>query len=508
MTTRKAISLSLASWLFLALCYPPLPLGPCAMVFLAPWIYVLKTANKKAALVASYLGAFLFHIISMYWLYYVGKVAPPALIYSGLLLGVAYLSLYALLNAWVFVKIRDMHFGKFPLIYLFPFFWAGIEALRARGDMSFPWLSLGLVFGNNFKLMQSFALFGVFGCSAIIIASNLCFVESFMKKKYRLALAPVALALSLYIGGIFFAKDEVAGDEGNIAVAVVQPSIHQTKKWSREYFDSVMTQTWDLFETLDPAEIDLVVFPETSIPDYIDFRWQERDFLRNYADENKLAIVAGALNRSRNIEKKRRGFNIYNSAFLFSPNHEIMEYRKINLVPFSEKIPFHNIVPIVNYVDLGGGEFSPGDSLSIWQPGNFSPLICYEAIYGSILRKAKQEGAKFIVNITNDGWFMRSSAPYQHLNLVRAHAIENGIGVVRAANTGISAFIAPNGAIFDKTELFEQKIMLNHMPLKTRFTPYSVIGDYIEFALIVFSLLAILLAIIRKGSPTKKLETL
>jgi len=494
MNTKNAILISLACFGLLALSLPPFPLGPGALVFLAPWFCVLKTANKKAALLSSYLGAFLFNAVSIYWLYHVGNVAPPALIFSGLFLAVAYLSLFTLLCAWIFVKIKDVRFGKFSLLFLFPFFWAGMEVLRARGDMSFPWLSLGLVFGNSLEFMQSFALFGVFGCSAIIITSNMCLAMAILKKKLWLGFVPLVLAISLYVGGYGTITHEkpalISNVENSITVAVVQPSIHQTKKWSRAYYDSVVGQTWDLFETLDPGEVDLILFPETAIPDYMSSRVKEYAFLENYAVKNKSAIVIGALNRTWNKEKRNKS-NVYNSAFLFGFDYPTAEYRKIHLVPFSEKIPFDNIFPIINYVDLGGGDFSPGDSLSIWQPGSFSPLICYEAIYGNILRKAKREGAKFIANITNDGWFMRSIAPYQHFNLVRASAVENGIGVVRAANTGISAFIAANGEIMEKTELFERKIIVGGIPLETRFTPYYIIGDYVELILLAFSLLTI-----------------
>jgi apolipoprotein N-acyltransferase len=495
MSIKKAILLSLASWVLLAFCFPPFPLGPGALVFLAPWFYVLKTASKKTALASSYLGAFLFNAISIYWFYHVGDVAPPALIFSGLFLSIAFLSLFALLCAYVFIKL--------PYSFIFPFFWAGIEVLGAKGDMSFPWLSLGLVFGNSLELMQSYTLFGVFGCSAIIIASNMYVATAILKKKKKLGLAPLALAIILYIGGYGILVDEKKTDSNTLKVAVVQPSIHQTKKWSKEYFDSVMVQTWNLFETLEPDSVDLILFPETAIPDYINARLAEADLFENYAQKNNSAIVIGALNRIWNQESKnkKKKFNLYNSAFLFGNGEPMPEYRKMHLVPFSEKVPFDNIFPIVNYVDLGGGEFSPGDSLSIWQPGNFSPLICYEAIYGKILRDAKRKGAKFIANITNDGWFYRSIEAYQHFNLVRAHAIESGIGVVRAANTGISAFILPNGKILEETELFEQRIIVQNIPLETNFTLYSAIGDYIELILFVFSLVMVFVAIIKK-SPT------
>ena len=476
MSTKRAILLSLISWTLLALCYPPYPLGPLALAVLAPWFYVLKTANKKGALGASYLGAFAFNAISMYWLYHVGEVAPPALIFSGLFLGIAYLSLFPFLCAWVFVKIKDSR-----LLFLFPFFWSGIEVLRAKGDMSFPWFSLGLVFGNSVELMQVFTLLGVFGTSALIIASNMCLAT----KKKKLVFVPVVLVAILYAGGALVNKDSSASN--TMTIAVVQPSIHQTEKWSREYFDSVMNKTWDLFGTLDPSGVDLILFPETAIPANMHVSIKEHGFLESYATENNSAIVAGALSRARGGDSKKK-LNIYNSVFLFGFGYPAAEYRKIHLVPFSERVPFEGIFPIINYVDIGAGDFSPGDSLVIWQPGSFSPLICYEAIYGSILRKAKQKGAKFITNHTNDGWFKRSIAPYQHFNLVRSHAVETGIGIVRAANTGISAFIEPNGRIIEKTELFEQKIIVRDMPLEPRWTLYSIIGDYIEWILLVFSL--------------------
>ncbi|MDR2999972.1 MAG: apolipoprotein N-acyltransferase [Fibromonadaceae bacterium] len=504
MSAKRAILLSLASWGLLALCFPPYLLGPVALAVLAPWFYVLRMASKKVALISSYLGSFFFHAISMYWLYHVGDVAPQALIYSGLLLGIAYLSLYALLCAWVFVKIRD-RFGEVLLIVIFPLFWAGIETLRAKGDMSFPWLSFGLVFGGSIELMQTFALFGVFGCSAIIIASNMCLVTAFLKKKKKLAFVPLILAVCFYIGGyaVMSFEDNVKDEVETLTVAVMQPSIPQTRKWNQEYYDSVMKQTWDLFETLDPLDVALILFPETAIPDYINYRRREYSYLKKYAAENDVAIVIGALNRDRHKREEKKKPNIYNSAFLFGPD-EPKEYRKTRLVPFSEKLPFDNVVPAINYVDLGGGDFTPGDSLTVWQPGSFSPFICYEAIYGSILRDAKRKGAKFIANLTNDGWFKRSIAPYQHFNLVRSHAVENGIGVVRSANTGISAFIKPNGRVIERTELFEQRIIVQDMPLKTRFTPYSVIGDYVEWVLFAFSLFMIVFARLNNKSPQPK----
>jgi len=412
MSTKKAILLSLVSWGLMAFSFPPYPLGPGAFVFLAPWFYVLKTANKKGALVSSSLGAFLFNSVSIYWFYHVGDVAPPAIIFLGLFLAVTYLTLFTLLCAWVFVKIRDVRFGKFPLLCLFPFFWGGIEVLQAKGDMSFPWLSLGLVLGNNLELMQSFALFGVFGASILIIASNMYLATAAPQKKFRF-FAPFILVMVLYAGGYVVTHEkEEAGTGGSLKVAVVQPSVPQTKKWSKQYYESVMEQTFNLFKTLEPGSVGLVLFAETAIPDFIDLRFPEQKFLEDYAVKHKTAIVMGTLSRNwenPRADRRKRKYNVYNSAFLFGFGYPPPEYRKVHLVPFSEKMPFDNIFPVINYVDLGGGGgFSAGDSIYVWQPGDFSPLICYEAIYGGILREAKRKGAKFIANLQMTAGFTRA----------------------------------------------------------------------------------------------------
>ena len=142
-----------------------------------------------------------------------------------------------------------------------------------------------------------------------------------------------------------------------------------------------------------------------------------------------------------------------------------------------------------------------GKETPVYEPFLWTPYICYDAIFGDLVREAIREGSRLMVNITNDGWFGRSTAPYQHLNLIRYRAIENGMPVARLANSGISAFIDQYGHFDKNTEIFTDRVVQRKVPLKTRDTLYSHIGDTVEISLLLFFavyLLTALLSIIRK----------
>ena len=213
--------------------------------------------------------------------------------------------------------------------------------------------------------------------------------------------------------------------------------------------------------------------------------------------------MVGALDYRRNPRGSIRKFDIYNASFLFTPKvfKFPQRYIKKHLVPFSERIPFDEVFPILNYVDLGEGDFVAGKETPVYEPFLWTPYICYDAIFGDLVREAIREGSRLMVNITNDGWFGRSTAPYQHLNLIRYRAIENGMPVARLANSGISASIDQYGHFDKNTEIFTDRVVQRKVPLKTRDTLYSHIGDTVEISLLLFFavyLLTALLSIIRK----------
>lgn len=487
----RALAMSALSWGLMALAYPPLPLGPGALVFLVPWFLVLWRASQRAAMFATFWSGFLFYAISYYWIYNVAKVGPAPAILSGLFLLISYFALYNTVAGWVFVKGRDLRIGNIPvLVVLYPLFWAGLEVTRTRGDFSFPWSPLGLVFGQQVQWLQGLAFIGVFGYSILIVASNLSVAYAVSRRRWTFALVPVVVLAAVWAQGAWVLSDAatrpfaIAPGSDSLRVAMVQPSIHQTKKWSKAYYDTVMTKTWGLVDTLQTKDLDLIVLPETAIPDFIRMRFGEQKKIRRYIARERVPMFLGALDHDVGGTGPRR-FRYYNAGLLFDTNGVMTRYHKMHLVPFSERLPFDDVFPLLNYVDLGEGDFTPGDSLPVFAPGAWTPMICYEAIYGNLMRQAVRQGAKLIVNITNDGWFGRSTAPGQHLNLVRYRAIETGVPVARCANSGISAFIDARGHYYGNTALFEEAVIRKTLPMAVVPTLYAQIGDAVEGTLFV-----------------------
>ncbi len=508
-----ALALSAISWGFYALAFPPLPLGPGALVFLVPWFIVLLRSNMQTALFASFWAGFIYNVINYYWIYNVMKVGPAFLIMIGLILLISYFSIYTTIAAAVFVKARDVKFKGIPLLRIFfPIFYAGLEMTRSIGDFSFPWSHLGYALGNQLPLLQALSLIGIFGYTALIIASNLAVAEAFVNKKKVLFATPIVIFIGLWIYGAivlsnpktapFYMPDEAEAPQ----VAIVQPNIQQTNKWSKAYYDSVVLKTWQIAnDSIDweSGNLDLVVFPETAIPDFLRLRNREKQWIRSRIQNTQTSIFIGALDYDRN-GKPPRPVNLYNSGFLFRPNEKkYTRYIKTHLVPFSERLPFDDVFPILNYVDVGQGNFVPGKERPVFEPFSWSPFICYETIYGAEARRSIRDGSRLMVDITNDGWFGKSTAAAQHLNQLRYRAIENGYPIVRGTNTGISAFIDQYGHEDLNTELYTERVITRRIPLRTRDTLYFHIGDAVEYGLLGFFFAYIAALIIRlKTSPS------
>lgn len=501
--SRVALALCAISWGLYAFAFPPMPLGPAALLLLVPWFMVMNRYGRQQALFATFWSGMLYNSINYYWIYNVMHVetAPSGLILFGLFLLIAYFSAYNVFAAFIYSVVKDIKFkGIRPLFILFPLFYAGLEMTRTRGDFSFPWSHVGYVFGNHLELLQMLPWIGIFGYSILIIASNqavantLCKAASYKKAIPVLAIPAIIFVVLLVQGSIVLSAPEAApfyNDEAkeNPSVALVQPSIAQGAKWSKDRFDSIVTKTFGMTKLAD-KNTDLLVLAETAIPDHIRRQPEVIRKLQYMADSRKTRILTGALDFKRNKPGSIRKYDIYNASFLFVPGGQAhyQRYIKKHLVPFSERIPFDDIFPILNYVDLGEGDFVPGKETPVYPPYNWTPYICYDAIFGDLIREAIRAGSRMMVNITNDGWFGRSTAPYQHLNLVRYRAIENGMPTARLANSGVSAFIDQYGHFDKNTEIFTDAVIQRKMPLKTRDTLYSHIGDSVETALLWFFL--------------------
>ena len=510
--SRTALILSCFAWGLYALAYPPMPLGPAALLLLVPWFIVLSRFSRGQALFATFWSGMLYNSINYYWIYNVMHVetAPSGLILLGLFLLIAFFSAYNTLAGFIYTLAKDAP-GKIRtiLLILYPVFYAGLEMTRTYGDFAFPWSHLGYVFGNSLELLQMLSYIGIFGYTILVIASNqavahaLCKVKD-IKKAIPVLAVPVSIFVLLLIhGSIVLSSDEAkpfykADAEGNPSVALIQPSIEQGAKWSKERFDNIVNKTLGMVNDSVKEHADIIVLAETAIPDHIRRQPGVIERFHEVADHKNAQLLTGALDYRRNPRGSIRKFDVYNASFLFTPGdfHFPKRYIKKHLVPFSERIPFDEIFPILNYVDLGEGDFVAGKETPVYEPFLWTPYICYDAIFGDLVREAIREGSRLMVNITNDGWFGRSTAPYQHLNLIRYRAIENGMPVARLANSGVSAFIDQYGHYDGNTEIFTDRVVQRKVPLKTRDTLYSHIGDIVEKFLLLFFAVYLLTALL------------
>ena len=512
--SRVALLLSAFSWGLYACAYPPMPLGPAALLLLVPWFMALDCYSRPQVLFATFWSGMLYNAINYYWIYNVMHVetAPSGLILLGLFLLIAFFSAYNTLAAFIYtvasrVKIK----GHRLLLILFPVFYAGLEMTRTYGDFAFPWSHLGYVFGNHLELLQLLSYVGIFGYTMLVVASNQVVARAVMryfegKSTLKASLPAFAVPVLIFVllllqGSVVLSRPEAkrfyaAENENLPTIALVQPSIQQGAKWSKERFDGIVRKTLGMVNDSVPDGTDLIVLAETAIPDHIRRQPDVVRELHRVASKKNSRILVGALDYRRNPAGSVRKYDIYNASFLFTPDlYEFpSRYIKKHLVPFSERIPFDEIFPILNYVDLGEGDFVRGRETPVYQPYSWTPYICYDAIFGDLVREAIREGSRLMVNITNDGWFGRSTAPYQHLNLIRYRAIENGMPVARLANSGVSAFIDQYGYFDGNTEIFTDRVIQRKMPLKTRNTFYSRIGDVFEMLLLCFAFVYVIAA--------------
>jgi apolipoprotein N-acyltransferase len=264
-------------------------------------------------------------------------------------------------------------------------------------------------------------------------------------------------------------------------VLLVQGNISQDVKWDPAFQESTVSTYERLSRQGCQAAGTLVVWPESALPFYLQSEPAYAARVKSLAVELKSCLVTG----SPALERDGDLVRYLNSAFLISPTGEVAgRSDKLHLVPFGEYVPLDALFPFVNKLVAGIGDFSPGKSAVPLETtgGKIGVLVCFEGIFPEIARAYVQAGAGILVNITNDAWFGKSSAPYQHLSMTVFRAVENRVPLVRAANTGISSVIDSKGHIRGMTPLFKEATLGAQVRRGAGGSFYSRHGDF--FALI------------------------
>jgi apolipoprotein N-acyltransferase len=357
-----------------------------------------------------------------------------------------------------------------------------IEYLRGYLFTGFPWNLPAYIWLDTALAMQM-SLIGAYGLT--FISFGLAAILRLTLIRQSSAIIFIVLLGALWGGGYFIQIDNMTQMQKtptDTQVLLVQPNIPQIDKWNRDKFN-------DNFEKLirlssgysENNKPDIIIWPETALTWPIQYLDEIKPRLNEIIAPEQI-LISGILDYGEN--------DFFNSLIVLDDQAQIIEqYNKFHLVPFGEYIPFRNYIsmgPIASALETTG-DFSTGKGLSTLQGINelsFSPLICYEIIFPGKVYNTESR-PNFIINVTNDGWYLNSAGPYQHLSISRARAIESGLPVIRVANTGISAVIDPNGRILTRIALSEEGATLAPLPSRVKATFYGRYKDLAFFSIAV-----------------------
>ena len=423
-----------------------------------------------------------------------GGLATPVALFAMILLAL-YMALYPALTALITnTLLRRM--GATAL-FVMPAAWVATEFTRGFLFGGFPWVPLGNSQVRLLPVAQLASVLGVYGLSALVTFINgvVAFALLATGRRRVTALASAAVIL-LAVGGWGtwrIAQGSLTREGTAIRVGLVQGNIAQEDKWNpaeaRRIFTTHIAMTRDVVR----RGAGLVIWPESSTP----FMFEEDEAgeagVRDLAREVRVPILFG----SDQVDRSGRPIRLYNAAFLVTPSGDTAAvYRKIHLVPFGEFIPFKTWLYFVSPLVERFTDFSPGTSSVMLPVGSntMSTAICYEVVYPSLIRQSVVEGSQLLTTITNDGWYGRSSAPYQHFEMASMRAIEQGRYLARAANTGISGVVDPYGRVVRQSAIFEQVGLVEEVRFLTSRTIYSAIGDMIAYAAIAITVVTLIAA--------------
>ena len=429
---------------------------------------------------------------TLYWVVIVvdtfGGLGLPIAIVIGVLM-VASLAIYPALFAWLAGRsIRTLGVAG---VWLTPFLWVATEWLRATIGFAFPWVILGTSQARVLPLVQSASVVGVYGVSWLIaLVSAAAAAVTLSRRRVHLwgAAAVVALLVLVVLGGAWRLRESALLREGTVfRVGLVQGDVEQDRKWKPEYRDPILAQHLQLSREALGFGAKLVMWPESSTPFYFDVDAALAAPFRRLAAQSHTPFLIG----TDEIERGRSGDRIFNSAVLLGADGRTHGYyRKMMLVPFGEYVPLKRALFFVGPLVEAVSDFSPGSEPRVFDVGDghrVSVAICYESVYPWIDRAFVERGSELLATITNDAWFGRSSAAYQHFDQGIVRAVEEGRYVVRAANTGISGAVDPYGRVLAATPLFEPAAIAVDVRLLDGRTFYSRFGDLIVWLSLMVS---------------------
>jgi len=480
--------------------FPPWDLSFLAWFSLIPLYKAIEDQSLANAFRLGIVSGMAHYLTLIYWIMTVLQRYGGLNFYMSLapfILLSLYLSLFLALFSCLITILRT---SRFPII-LSACFWVGLEYARANLMTGFPWCLLGYTQYRHLPLIQVADISGVYGLSFLIVIIN-GFVYSLFSKQQpeRRHLKWEIPVIGLIVGSVLvYGYYRLSWEDGkrrassrDIKVLVVQGNIDQSVKWNPAYQQDTIATYLRLTRAGYGLKPDLIVWPETSVPFFLQDNGPLAKKVLDVAAESGATFIFGSPAYTQNNALTR----YYNRACLVSSDGQTIQYYdKTHLVPFGEYIPLKKILFFIDRLVPAAGDFEVGKKICPLTDKNhsFGIFICFEAIFPEIARALTKKGANILINITNDAWFGKTSAPYQHLSMAVFRAVENKRPMIRAANTGFSAIILPQGSIIARSKLFTEEIIKKSFKISDEtVTFYTRFGDLFAAFLSAISLLKII----------------
>jgi apolipoprotein N-acyltransferase len=491
----RRVLLALLLGVALAATLPPvhaLPLFPIAVSGLL-WL-TARARTPASAFATGFWFGWGFFLAGLYWIGFALMTDPERF---GWLVAPAVLGIsggLALFFAIAALLLRLLRLDGPWSLFAFSALWGAHEWLRGHVLTGFPWNLAGSAFSLSDAMNQFAALLGGYGSSLVLVfAGGLpALLASSSTLQRRLAVpAMFALLFAIWLGGTvrLALAPEIGTDATALQLRIVQPNIAQSEKWRPEQKSAIVARHLALTARPSALPLDLVIWPEAATPFVLD----EDPAVPRYLAEAlppAARLITGAPRRSPPDATPAAWNSVY---AIDAEGRLIARYDKHHLVPFGEYVPLRKLLGLSKIVP-GALDFSEGPgprTVAITGVPPFSPLVCYEAIFPDGVIEPGGSRPAWLLNLTNDGWFGITSGPFQHLASARLRAVEQGLPLVRAANTGISAVVDAYGREIARLPLGDAGVIDRALPAALEAPPvYARIGDAPFFAIIILVLSA------------------
>jgi len=436
--------------------FPPLEWSDSVWIALVPLFISAASVEPRRALRLSYVAGLVFWVPSVFWVMY---VTVPGWIGLALYCAIYVVPFAAVVSWWVRRWGVESWSRNIVLMLIATATWVGFEYLRSVLFTGFAWNTLGTALYKNLPLLQSARWGGVYAVTAIIVWANAAVALTLMRfvrtraGMARRAHPEIMLGLLAVVVALVQGLRSINRPESPttpLRVAIVQARTPQMDYYMPEKFASINQRLGELSHAaLRVGEPDLIVWSETAIPDELRSSFDSYELVYEIVT-NGVPLLVGSMD----TEWTDDGPRFYNSSFLVDTNGVVVKgYDKRHLVIFGEYVPLKNVFPFLSLVTPIQESFSPGRTSTVFRlespPAAFSVLICFEDTVASLARESVRNGARLLINQTNDGWFDAVTEPRQHMMQCVLRCVENNVPAVRAANTGVSCYIDRRGRVYD-----------------------------------------------------------